>query len=761
MDLAFDDLIPSAKKPRGERNNNPLNIEAGAFTQGRQGFAGSDGRFAKFENMDQGFAAADDLLGVYGSKHGINSVRGVISRWAPAGENNVETYAASVAKDLGLGADDKIDLADPQIRSGLSAAMAKFENGKPIPRSTDMSAQSKGLSFDDLIPAAKAEQPAGPDTFAERFAGDKSNPGMKQAPTTSLGQRLLTDFDNSRFAAGQRTTPDMASQAPNLVSDRVYEGDEGFAYYKDDTGAIQRADSAKHVLLRDPNDNKLKLYARTEDTNEGVLASLGRILSPGLATSAPSRLASAAPAIAREVVPAVAPALKEGQQVAAAAERVGVDLPRAVTSDVTGVQYAGKIAANVPIGGTPLRQASQKAIGQMEEATQSARAGYGTGDIASAGAGVREGISGALKSGPIKQRVDELYTKVDGIVDPAVTAPMPNTRNLKNTIEARRTNAARPGSKNVAELDEALSRAGMNYEGIKDLRSHFGEMMRAAKPIPDGMSAAEVKQIYGSLSQDMRLVIARAGGQEGLAAYDKAEKAAKRWADVREDLARVLNIQSEEGIFSKIVAMAGSKSTADMKLLGRVRGAIGADKWDEVSSAVIEKLGRAPDGTFSPDRFIGPSGLGGLSAEGKQMLFRSTGKMSHADSIEDIKTIALRWKSLSQFANPSGTGQTVIGASMGTGLFLDPVTAITSVVGARVFATILAKPATARSTAAWARSYERAATVQTPASLEGFRRASQLLAMNVSQQAGRPDLLPQLTRELQGAITSRAEDKQQ
>src|SRR5690242_1113584 len=29
--------------PRGLRNNNPLNIEAGSFTQGQPGFAGSDG----------------------------------------------------------------------------------------------------------------------------------------------------------------------------------------------------------------------------------------------------------------------------------------------------------------------------------------------------------------------------------------------------------------------------------------------------------------------------------------------------------------------------------------------------------------------------------------------------------------------------------------------------------------------------------------------------------------------------------------------
>ncbi|HDA7495706.1 TPA: hypothetical protein O5U58_002807, partial [Staphylococcus aureus] len=163
----------------------------------------------------------------------------------------------------------------------------------------------------------------------------------------------------------------------------------------------------------------------------------------------------------------------------------------------------------------------------------------------------------------------------------------------------------------MAELEEALSRKGMNYEGIKDLRSYFGEMLDGSKVIPDGLGQKEVKQIYGALSDDMRLIIARAGGPEGLAAYKQAEKAAAKWSQVREDLQRVLNLKSEEAIFSKVIDAASSRRSADLQLLGRVRGAVGPEKWNEVASALIEKLGRAPDGTFSPDRLLGPSGLGG------------------------------------------------------------------------------------------------------------------------------------------------------
>lgn len=478
--------------------------------------------------------------------------------------------------------------------------------------------------------------------------------------------------------------------------------------------------------------------------------------------SVDTAMAAGMPAKAK--VPAVAAPLTEGQEVALAGQRAGVDLPRAVISDSKSVQQVGKIAANVPVAGQPLRKASQNAVQQMDDALAGARAGFGTSDAAGAGQAVREGVTEAIKSGPIKQKVDSLYADVDSLVNPTVTAPMPNTQAIASTLNSRRTNAALPGSKNVAELEEALSRPGMNYEGVKDLRSYFGEMMSGAKEIPQGMSMGEVKQIYGALSQDMRLVIARAGGPDGLKAYEVAEKAAKRWAGVREDLQRILNVQSEEGVFSKIVTAAGSKSSADIQLLGRVRGAVGPDKWNEVSSALIERLGRAPDGSFSPDRMLGPSGLGGLSEEGKRLLFRSTGLASHADTIDDIAKISTRFKQLNQFANPSGTGQTTLGGALGMGVVADPVTTATTFLGSLGISAVLSRPASAKAMATWAKAYQKAAAQPTPANVNGYQQASKLFASSVATSAGKQmggvDV-GALTRQLQGAVPAGAEDKQQ
>lgn len=446
--------------------------------------------------------------------------------------------------------------------------------------------------------------------------------------------------------------------------------------------------------------------------------------------------------------------------ISAAAGRLDIDLPRAVTSDSATVQQVGKVATNVPFAGTPLRAASERAIADLGEAATDARTAFGSGSPASAGTVAREGITDFVKSGPAKQRVDDLYSAVDNIVNPTVTGDMPATRLLVSGIDARRVNAALPESGATGQLKEALSRGGMNYEGIKDLRTFFGEMLDGDTPIPQGMSHGEVKAIYGALTKDMRGIIAKAGGADGLAAFDRANKAAARWSGIREDLGRLLKIKSEEAIFDKVAAMAGSTARADLNLLGRVRGALGQEKWEEVSSAVIAKMGWPPGGTgFSPDQFL--TAYKKMSPEGKRLLFKSTNNI-HAQALDDIATVSQRFKELNKYANPSGTGQTVIGTGQLAGVFVDPVSTVSAVVGARILSHILARPAAAKAMANWSKAYTAAAT--SPQKMTALDASSRVFAATIGREFGRPDLVPDLVRNLmrpmQGPIPAPAQEEQ-
>src|SRR5690242_2128381 len=100
--------------------------------------------------------------------------------------------------------------------------------------------------FDDVL-GGQSDAPSGgffadvlsaPASFEDRFAAAPAT-----APEVSPGQRLLTDFQNQGMAAGQRTTPVISAQTPNLVSSDVYQSDAGDIQYKDPaTGQVVPTD---------------------------------------------------------------------------------------------------------------------------------------------------------------------------------------------------------------------------------------------------------------------------------------------------------------------------------------------------------------------------------------------------------------------------------------------------------------------------------------------------------------------------------------
>lgn len=162
-------------------------------------------------------------------------------------------------------------------------------------------------------------QVAAPASVAERFAPAQNIPvenqpalqtglnaaanRMRSAPvTTSPGQQLAIDYANQGSAAAQGTSPIVAAQAPNLISSEVHQSDAGELLYRDRNGQLVPTDQNKHVILRDPADNTLKVYARTAGTDEGRLSAAGRLLSTGAAAGAPTAR-PAVPVPSQTIVP--------------------------------------------------------------------------------------------------------------------------------------------------------------------------------------------------------------------------------------------------------------------------------------------------------------------------------------------------------------------------------------------------------------------------------------------------------------------------
>lgn len=112
---------------RGLRNNNPGNIRKSADKWLGLAAEQTDPEFFIFTEPKYGVRALGKILQTYRNKYGLKTVREIISRWAPPIENNTTSYISSVARALGVTADEPIDVY--ARLPDLAAAIIRHENG--------------------------------------------------------------------------------------------------------------------------------------------------------------------------------------------------------------------------------------------------------------------------------------------------------------------------------------------------------------------------------------------------------------------------------------------------------------------------------------------------------------------------------------------------------------------------------------------------------------------------------------------------------
>jgi len=132
---------------RGIRNNNPLNIRLTDTDWQGKVLINNDGAFEQFISMEYGFRAALKTIETYIIEHGCNTIRAIISRWAPPNENNTENYIIFVCGKTGIGGNEPISNHDKRLKE-IVWAMAQMESGKGI---LDFK-ESLDKAFDDFEP---------------------------------------------------------------------------------------------------------------------------------------------------------------------------------------------------------------------------------------------------------------------------------------------------------------------------------------------------------------------------------------------------------------------------------------------------------------------------------------------------------------------------------------------------------------------------------------------------------------------------------
>lgn len=120
---------PVATDKRGFRNNNWLNIRISNNNWQGKRANNTDGEFEQFETPELGIRAAARNIRTYGQR-GLQTVKDIISTWAPASENNTASYIQNVAFRMGVDPNQTLDLNDTDTMVKLISAMTISENGR-------------------------------------------------------------------------------------------------------------------------------------------------------------------------------------------------------------------------------------------------------------------------------------------------------------------------------------------------------------------------------------------------------------------------------------------------------------------------------------------------------------------------------------------------------------------------------------------------------------------------------------------------------
>lgn len=205
-----------AHLPRGQSigfdNNNPVNLRPGGgqwVGLVGQMFHPDAGNFEVFATPEDGIRAGAITIGRWVLR-GRNTPLSLINTLAPSndpmdvhGVNNPNVYANFIARELGIGVNDPIDITNPETFRTLVDTIIRMENGSnpydaaTLDRALWRGASHLGLGYPE--PPDAGEPAAGPSTTAEPARIADIVPGPEQWSVTSpeeIGPEAEQEFVN-------------------------------------------------------------------------------------------------------------------------------------------------------------------------------------------------------------------------------------------------------------------------------------------------------------------------------------------------------------------------------------------------------------------------------------------------------------------------------------------------------------------------------------------------------------------------------------
>jgi len=257
----------------GQAKPNPQANPVGGVNQYNVGNlrpVGSSTGFQQPSSYEEGIKAMDDNLRIYGTKHGINTLRGVISRYAPPQDkNDTEGYINFVAQRTGLKPDQEIDLSNPAVRHVISGPMILMEKG-----GKNIFGAKSAVAQTTAQPTAKEAT----DDFSSFLMGGKAEPTKEEPKKATPKIPRLEERKN--LVKGLASLADIALEAvPSAAGQVVYAGGRAFGQSPEEaTATAQKVANAPSIgktfgITEDP--------AYKQEATRRIMDKIGQYIGEG------------------------------------------------------------------------------------------------------------------------------------------------------------------------------------------------------------------------------------------------------------------------------------------------------------------------------------------------------------------------------------------------------------------------------------------------------------------------------------------------
>jgi hypothetical protein len=214
----------------GGGQNNPGNIRVPGST------GTGPGAFQSFATPEAGYAAMAHQIDIYQDRHGLNTLAGIVSRWAPPTENDTSRLISSASAITGLDPNQPINVHDPATRLQVMTALAANEHGGAVPNPDALRSAAGApniaaqLTQDPAV--AQAVQTAGPSALdppgltqkLQEIQNADVNPRAKLEATRLAIETYnarYTDQERARTLREQQTKDASDKRAGEIVTDAM------------------------------------------------------------------------------------------------------------------------------------------------------------------------------------------------------------------------------------------------------------------------------------------------------------------------------------------------------------------------------------------------------------------------------------------------------------------------------------------------------------------------------------------------------------